>query len=114
MTKEKRMRMKKEKRNLRNKRKKKNGRVKILNQNVLHKGKDFVHYSWESQRRERRPPTKEGMKSFFLEIGDKNPLDYSQEENRGLDRQKRTTSYLWTTWKDCFASDGIGKFDSMS
>jgi len=92
--------LKRNKRKLRNKTKKKNGRVKILNQNVLHKGKDSVHYSWESQRRERRPPTKEGMKSFFLEIGDKNPLDYSQEQNRGLERQKRTTSYLWTTWKD--------------
>ena len=29
-----------------------------------------------------------------------NVKNYSQEENRGLERQKRTTSYLWTTWKD--------------
>jgi hypothetical protein len=92
--------LKRTKRNLRNKRKKKNGRVKILNQNIVNNEKDLIYYPWESEGRERRPPTKEGMESFFLEIGDKNPLDYSQEENHELERQKRTNSYLWNTWFD--------------
>ena len=67
-----------------------------------------IHCPWEDTNRKYFHPSKERLEKFLNEIGGKSPFDYSNKENIKLDRKKKTTKYLWFTWRELMGFGGKG------
>ena len=99
---------KKEKRNQRSKIKKKLQRLKQNSLLSSSQNQSIIRCPWEDTTRQYFHPSKERLEKFLNEIGGTSPFDYSNEDNIELDRQKKTTKYLWFVWRELMGFGGKG------